>query len=424
MDRRIEELVKATKDKFGLENYYLQRHSLARDLNVLNETNYTFCMEWFPNHVTVEEEDDLNPDGTAVIEFDVTSRKYNSVSFVMGQTYAKNGVAFKNKDKNDIIKWIENETGLTYQKHFKLSKEEEGELCFQACYKEIAVAPAGYIKVTYNQEGKLISFSKFGLFPSNEIVEDANYTLSLESVEPLAKDQLKLVEFPSFKEKKLISVYAIEEIYVMNDRSSTIPFDLHVEVGTQVNIDETIDWEEPIYNKRVERTEISMTEDITVEQAFSNEPSPLSLPITELEQKQCLTTVKNVLRQDFSSDTGKWKVETLHRDKGYIIATLRANEQELRVFKRKLLIFIDANTLQPVNYIDNKLMLEEFDQFQASDPIKLTKEEAFEKVKEFIELKPYYVYDVGQKRYVLCGKLDCQMAVNSGNGDVISLHDL
>ena len=94
------------------------------------------------------------------------------------------------------------------------------------------------------------------------------------------------------------------------------------------------------------------------------------------------------------------------------------------LFQRKLMIMIDAKSLQVVNYMDNKPMLEIFDQFQAPDKVTVTKEEAFEKMKELFELKPYYVYDFEQKQYVLCGKLDCHYGVNASNGEVIALDDL
>ena len=88
------------------------------------------------------------------------------------------------------------------------------------------------------------------------------------------------------------------------------------------------------------------------------------------------------------------------------------------------MIMIDAKTLQAVNYMDNKPMLEVYDQFQALGKVTIPKEEAYEKLKELFELKPYYVYDFEQKQYVLCGKLDCQYGVNASNGEVIALDDL
>ena len=101
MDSRIKELIDFTKEKFGLENYYLQRHSFSRNVNIFNDTVYTLCMEWFPTHTTEQEEDDSNPEGAAVIEINVDTRKFKSAIFVMGKTYAKDGVSFANLNTND-----------------------------------------------------------------------------------------------------------------------------------------------------------------------------------------------------------------------------------------------------------------------------------------------------------------------------------
>ena len=360
MDGRIQELIEFTKEKFGLDNYYLERHSLYRNVNIFNETVYTLCMEWFPNYVTEQEDDGSNPEGTASIEINVTTRKFESAIFVMGKSYAKDGITFADHNTNNIIKWVEQETGLIYGKQFQLHKEEEYELHFRGCIDGVAVSPSGFIEVKCNQEGELTLFSVHGQFPSKEIVNEETYILSLETAEYLAKEQLKLVEFPSYEHKKLFPVYAVEEIYVTNDGTLTIPFEVIADGRSYLKIDEIIYWDEPI-NEPFERKEISWIEDVTAEQAFSCEPSPVSFPITKVEQEKCVLAVKNFLRQEYPNDTGKWMLKTLHRDKGYIHAILRANHQDNRVFQRKLMIMIDARSLQAVNYMDNKPMLESYD---------------------------------------------------------------
>ncbi|WP_248561782.1 hypothetical protein [Niallia sp. NCCP-28] len=423
MDRRIQKLIDFTKEKFGLEDYCLERHSLSRSVNIFNETVYTLCMEWFPSYVIEPVDDGSNPEGTAVMEIDVNSQKFKSAIFVMGKTYAKDGIAFANLDTNKIIKWIEAETGLTYGKQFQLHKEAEGEIEFKECFEGVAVSPSGFIDIKFNQKGKLTSFSVHGQFPSKERVKEETYTLSLEAVEHLAKEQLKLIEYPSYEQKKLFSIYGVEEIYVTNDQTSTIPFEFIADVESYLKIDKTIYWEDPI-NRPFGRQEISWMEDITAEQAFSCEPSPVSFPITKVEQDKCVMAVEDLLRQEYPNDTGKWMLKTLHRDKGYIHAIVRANHHDNRVFQRKLMIMIDAKSLQAINYMDNKPMLEIFDQFQVPDKATITKEDAFEKMKQLFELKPYYVYDFKQKQYVLCRKIDCQYGVNAESGEVIALDDL
>jgi hypothetical protein len=143
-----------------------------------------------------------------------------------------------------------------------------------------------------------------------------------------------------------------------------------------------------------------------------------------VEKEKCVIAVKNFLRQEFTNDTGKWILKTLHRDKGYIHATLRENHQDNRLFQRKLLVMLDAESFQALNYMDSKPMLEIFDQFQAAEKVTINKEEAYEKIKDFIFLKPYYVYDLEQNQYVLCGKLDCHYGVNAGSGEIVTIDDL
>ena len=75
MDSRIQELIDMTRIKFGLDHYYLQRHSFRRYVNIFNETVYRFGMEWFPIHVTEQEDDGSNPEGTAVIEVNLNTCK-------------------------------------------------------------------------------------------------------------------------------------------------------------------------------------------------------------------------------------------------------------------------------------------------------------------------------------------------------------
>jgi len=104
--KRVQELIDFTKGKFGLDIYYLQRDRRYRSVNIFNETA-SLCMEWFPNQVTEHEDDDSNPEGTAVIDIDVHSRKARSVIFVEGK-YVANGITFN--------KWIENRGVMSYAK--------------------------------------------------------------------------------------------------------------------------------------------------------------------------------------------------------------------------------------------------------------------------------------------------------------------
>lgn len=415
MDTRVQELVEYTINKFGLNQYYLQNYHFNRTVNSFNETVYTLAMEFFPNHAE-KDDDDLNPDGTVCIEINIENRKFTSVIFVMGKSYTENGFVF-NGEMEEVIEWVENETGLTYGKHFQIHKEEKGEVYFKACINSISVSPSGWINIKFNEEGKLTLFSVFGEFPSIEVAEE--FSLNLDKIDHLKKEQIKLINFPSYEEKKLYSIYAVEEIYITNDGTRTIPF----EIFKDEKVDQTIYWEEPL-NTSFERKYINWMGEITAEQAFACEPSPDIFPITELEQEKCISAVRDFLRQEYPNDSGKWVLKSLSREKGYIHATLKANSQDNYVFQRKMKVWIDPEHFKVDNYMDNDVMLETFNEFQPSDKGTITKEDAYEMLEEYFELIPTFVYDEKQQQYVLCGKLDCRYGVNAASGEVVSLDEI
>ncbi|MEH7385660.1 hypothetical protein V7147_09660 [Bacillus sp. JJ1521] len=421
LDNRIQELLDFTREKFGLWDYYLKSHSFDRRVNIFNKTIYTLSMEWFPNDVAEPMDEDENPDGTASIEIDIQTRRFQSAIFVMGQTFAKNGVTFA--DKNEIIKWVEQETGIMYEQQFKLRKEEKGELHFSECIDGVDVSPSGMIDVKYDHGGRLTSFSSYGHFPSKEMVRIEPYTLTFEKIEELAKEQLKLLEFPLFEQKRLVAAYAVEEIYVRNDLSRTLPFEFIVDVKGYLKIDKVLDWDKTLAAS-FDRKELNWHEEITADQAFSGELSPNSHPITEDEQEKCVEVVRDLLRQEYPNDSGIWILKSLHREIGYIHAVLRAKKQDNRVFQRKMNVMIDPKSLQAVNYMDNQMLLQMYDEFEVPGQVIISKDEAYEMLRGKFELTPYYVYDFEQNQYVLCGKVDCHYGVNATTGEVVSLDEL
>lgn len=130
----------------------------------------------------------------------MNTRKFESAIFVMDKTYAKDGVMFTSL--NDIIKWAEYETGLTYEKEFQFYKEDEGEFHFIQCIHVIAISPSNFIEIHINQEGNLTFFSFHTHSPSKEIVKKETYKLSFETLDHVAKKRVKLVEFPSYEQKR------------------------------------------------------------------------------------------------------------------------------------------------------------------------------------------------------------------------------
>ncbi|WAA08926.1 hypothetical protein [Fervidibacillus albus] len=423
MEKRVQQYFDYVKEKFGLDRYRLERYSFDRKVNMFRETEYTLVMEWLPNHLENHKDLDMNPPGTAVIEMGIHDWKTKSVIFVQGKTYAKSGVSFPDSSKSAIIKWMEKETGLTYGNHFQLKEEEEGSYRFEACIHGIPTYPPGEMEIQFDQGGHLTYFSINGHFPKDEQMKKESFHLSLNDIQDQINEQLKLVQIPSTTNNQWNSVYAIEEMFIANDQKKTIPFMSFENEKPVVNVNCVMNWNTPLEG-RIERKEIDSPKGITAEQAFSNEPSPDLAPITREEQDACIKAALQFFRQEYPEDQGEWILHHLYREDGYIIAVAKRKTDFVTLIHRKLVLFIDPDTFQVMNFIDNGELLQMYNTFQQSNAIHVSKNEALEKLQNHFQITPYYVYDVNQGRYVLCGKLDCQYGVNRATGEVIHLHEI
>ncbi|MGM9965903.1 MAG: hypothetical protein ACI383_00315 [Rummeliibacillus sp.] len=422
MGPRLSVLIDFTREKFGLEQYNLHHYSFSRTIDLFKNTYYTLCMEWFPDFIDDELlEEGLNPEGAAVIEIDINSYQTKSAIFVGGKSYS-NQYTFSGLDTREIIHWVEEQTNLTFNKQFHLVEVEKGRLYFKSCLNGQEVSPFGDIELKYDYDGRIIFFSVNGHFPNLDLQVKEDYTLSLEKIDELKRAQLKLIDYPSAIYKKLIEIYAVEEIYIKNDLS-TIPYEVSLIGKEHLKIDKIITWESRL-SDQFERKEIAIIEEIPEELAFSGESHPDLIPISEQEREKCEIAVTNFLRQQYPFDSGNWKLSELCRDKGYIHAILAGSEKKSCVLQRKLLLIIDRVTLEVLNYLDNKFMLETFDLYRLPERIVISEEDAYEKLKDYFELKPTFVYDHEQKQYILCGKLDCAYGINASTGEIIELNNL
>ncbi len=418
---KTEELITFTKQALGLHDYHLYSHHFQRKVNLFNETVYTLEMEWFPAHIDSREEDGTNPRGTACIEIDVHTRQFQSIVFVGGQTAAKKG-QFTREDGGDVIEWVEKETGLIYGQHFYLIHQERGKLRFAAGVDGTPVSPSGSIEIEWDDAGRLTFYAKYGYFPSKQQAREERFSLTLEQIQSMAREQLKLLQVPSQKEQRIMPVYALEEIYISNDLSATIPFEPLIEAPSSLSVDEILHWETPL-NGSFHRQEVEHAEVVTPAQAFSGEASPDANPISPDDQQSCVHAVLHVLRQEYPQESGQWRLKTLYRDQGYIHAVLRRKEESRFALKRKLVVIIDPHRFEVLNYVDNLGLLEMFSQWPKSSQVAVTKEEAYDKLKDLFTLTPTYVYDQGQRMYRLCGQLDCTYGVQAENGQVLILEE-
>ncbi|GAB3048714.1 hypothetical protein [Virgibacillus ainsalahensis] len=421
MHEILEELVNETADTFGLDSYYLKRHSIFRQTDDFQDTFYILSMEWFPKN-NDQTDEDINPPGTAVIDMDIHSKKVKRVIFVEDVTFAEQS-GFPDADTENAIEWVEELTGLEFGRQFKLMNDDNYSLYFQAAVDNVPVYPSGIIEVKFNADGKLILFSIDGVFPHEEQINWEPFDLTPESTAPLAKEQVQLLQIPIEDEKKWLAVYGTTTIFLTNDGKRTISFEEVENQGSYVKKDLPIEWETTdVHAFKAQDYDLSV--DVTIEQALRQEADPDTLPLTETDQKKASQEVRNFIQREFPADNGKWRLTALYRENGYIFADIKPAEGTNRVIERKLRIILDRENFHAVDYLDNSIIVDIFNRFQESHEVKLSKDEAFDKLYDYIEVTPVYVYDKEKGAYILCGKIDCGYAVDGFSGELVLLDEL
>lgn len=422
MDELLEQLAADVQAAYGLENYYLHHSEIYRRVSATQETIYVYSMEFFPEKHRGKQPADENPEGTAVVEIDFHTKQLYSLIFVHDVSYAKQTAFYPQNDREAVIDWVENRTGLVWGRQFSLDQASDNTYSFHATVDHIPVHPGGEIQIRFSGE-KLVQFYVGGVFPKETQVNWEPFGLLPENVENIAFEQLRLVEFPVHQQKKWIPVYGVNEIFITNNKQ-VIPVDTGNH-ATFVEMHDVMTWKEkPSENESFLRQELHLNDAVTLEEALENRPDPDAKPITKAEQDSCRKTVQHFLRVVYPDDSGQWVLRKLRREHGYLIAELKDTEVgKQRMMTSKIQVFIDPITMKAVNYIDNKSFFDVCNDYAGSESAAVTKEAAFEKIRNDISLEPIYVYDKAQKVFVMCGRLDCEYGVEAVSGERILLDE-
>jgi len=420
MDKRLQKIVDEAQEKFGLDAYRLERHSIYKERDATGDAYYTFNMEWFPKEYNKPIEEDYNPEGTAIVEYAIQKQCFSRVTFVQGESFSTK-THFLGKTADEVAAWLEKETELVYKKDFKLTQANANGFQFKSDVDGIYFSPSCMIEVEFDDVGKLTSYHSYGTNPSQDLIERSKFTLTLEEIEPIVKKQLQLVKFPSETEKRFVPVYAMEEVYVTGDGERIIPFMEHER--SEVKVDEVIEWDK-LLESQISREEITIVVEVSPEEAFGNIDPGEKLTLSAEQIERSKKVVGDVLRAEYPDESGKWKLAKLHRQENFIEAHCEINEENPTLLNRKVVVFMNPETMKVLNYLDNVSMLEIFNGFVPAEKAVVTHEEAFEKMVSYITLDPTYVYDKFTGKYILCGMLDAAEAVDAVTGEIISLEDI
>lgn len=420
MDKRLQKIVEKSQEKFGLDAYQLERHSIHKERDTMGDTYYTFTMEWFPKELSEPIEEDYNPVGTAIVEYAIQKKQFSNVSFVQGESFSTK-IHFPNKSAEEVAKWIEDETGLLYMQDFKLMEASPSGYRFDSDIAGFPISPSAIFEVEFDDSGKLTSYHSYGTIPFDGHVEKSKFTMTLEEIEPIVKKQLQLVKIPSEGEKRFIPVYAMEEVYVTVDGARIIPFMEHERL--EVKVEEVIEWNKPL-EKQINREEITVVSEASADDAYSNVGVGEKLTLSNEQIERSKIVVRDVLRVEYPDESREWELSKIQRQEYFIKAHCKVNKDDITYLNREIIVFMNPETMKVMDCLDNGAMFEIFDAFAPAAKAVITHEEAFEKMIPYITLDPTYVYDELIGKYILCGLLDAAEAVDAVTGEIISLGDI
>src|SRR5690625_31862 len=425
MAKSIEEMIRSTKEKYSLDNYFLKNYDIERDVNIYNQTIYKLTMEWIPNEYKDETNEQLNPPGTAIIELDLPSEKTNTILFVHEQNKVKENLLNGNK-LEDIIAFIETETKLEYEKDFLFQGKRGDDYIFQACYKSIPLYPEGYIEVKLNDQGKLVHFITLGQFLGNKTVEDQAFAVKKTNMIEQLKQTVKLIQLPDDENQRFEKLYGIEETFITNDEKKLIPYQLLNHEKPILYLNKVMRWDVPEeWTEDLEEYEednIDLELDIiTYEQVLAEEPSADVLIFQELKESKIIETTKDFLYKFDPFDSNMWTLTEVYVDNERIHVNLQLTVDELGL--EKILIFIDPESYEVINYFSNEEVIHMYMLYEEAEEERITREEAYKLLKQHITIKPYYVYDRDRDKYILCGKIDSKHGVHASSGQLVIFNE-
>lgn len=421
MDERLVKIVNKTVDDFGLEGYTLESHSIHKERNSNGGAYYILNMEFFPGKENIVAEDDLNPDGTAVISYLIQKGTFQSVIFVGGKTFSAKH-HFVEKTADEVARWVENETGLRYGAAFKLTGVLENGFRFKAHIDGVQLSSSGMIEIEFDELGRLTSYYIDELIPQDDQIIKEAFSLTLEEIEPFVKEQLQLVEIPIESNNEFAAIYAMEEVYIVQSDKRAIPFE--EQERSDIPINEVIMWDTPLSNELM-YIDLSLTTETTIEEAFNHIDVNDKLTISTEQIEESKRIVRDVLRSEYPTESNVWTFAKIRLTDNFIEAHCHLANKKSTLFNRKIVLFINPENMKVINIMDNGELFEEvFGSFSSAQKAKVTHDEAFEKLLSYITLDPVYVYDPNVGNYVLCGLLDAAEGVDAVTGEIVSLADL
>lgn len=414
LDNRIEAVLEELKKTLGLQQFVLHTHSLSQEVSAFGGFDILLIADWLPPATAAPEDEDLLPDGTVSIRY---SLRFQQLLFAVTQGQHSFADSIATSDEQ-FIHWAEQQTGLRVGEEFVLTNRHENGIEGAAVHHRIPIHTNGFLEMEWDSQGRIL-MCNLPLIVSDEF-EEGPFTMPLESIEPLVRQQLTPIRLPIEDEARFADYYAIDEVFIAQD-GTILPY--YTEEQSARFPKAVVHWTSASQRDFEKQAILPFGPELTAEEAFNVLTQPFS-GVTDEVQQRCIQSATSFLSSALPNEAGKWVVYRIMQQPGMIEVVCRKIGEIAGPLRRKILIMLNKDTYEVMNFLDSSEMAQLFEGFTQPRIETISQEDAFEKMVSYITLDPKYVYHQPSGTYRLCGLLDSEEAVDAVTGDLKQLNDL
>ncbi|MGG0644425.1 hypothetical protein ABE021_10845 [Sporosarcina gallistercoris] len=414
MDKRIEAVLEELKNTLGLQQFVLHTHSLSQEVSAFGGFDILLIADWLPPAVTIADEDDMLPDGTVSTRYSLRFQQLRNVS-TQGMNSFAEPIA---ENEEAFLMWIQQQTGLFAGDTLVLTNRSRYGIEGDVMHHNVSVQTDGVLELQWDESGRLLQCI-LPILVTNEF-EDGPFSMTLEAIEPLVRQQLTAIRLPIEEEARFADYYAIDEVYITQD-GTALPY-FSEEQSAHYPM-EVLKWE-TASNYQFDKMSIQpFSTEVSSEEAFKILKHPSNL-LTDEAIGNCIQSSIEFLSTVLPDESSKWEVYRVMHQPGSIEVVCRKLGEIAGPLRRKILIMLKKDTYEVMNFMDSNEMAPLFEGYTQPRVQTVSQEDAFEKMISYITLDPRYVYHHSTATYKLCGLLDAGECIDAVTGELKQLNDL
>ena len=416
MDNRIETILEKLKIALGLQTFVLHSQQLTEELSAFGGFDVLLSADLLPPISVPIERDDPLPEGAVSIMYSLRFQQLRYAVTVGGVSKANSLTTEEDKEAY-FLQWLELQTDLQKEENFQLKNRTNESVEGVFVLNGIPVSTEGFFEVQWDDEGRLL----LAMLPMKvtTTVENGPFSVTLESIEPLVRQQLTRIRLPLEEEERFHDYYAVDEVYI-STTGDMFPF--FSEEQAAVFPRTILHWKSS-ESIQFKRQPIQPFPELTVTQAFEVLQHPFQ-QVTDDHVSQCKMSAIRFLSSQLPEESGQWELHRVQRQPNILEVVCQKTGEISGPLRRKIVFMMEPHTYEILNYMDSNEMAHLFEGFTQPLLAVVTQDEAFDEMLPYITLEPTYVYDQKKNIYKLCGLLDANECVDAITRELKQLNDL